>query len=402
MLGLARLSCLGLRLDVAMAAAVATACTATIEEAPGRIDETTQTGGPDGSTDETVAIGPAQHSLFVAAGFQGRRLASCDGGRTWVGDVSDRSPEEYRCDAVPEGDPSCDHQGNVAMGIAFGQDSFAADMGHGFEPPSVRRTRDGASWENFAVEGHFAGIAFREERWFLNSRDVQLWDPATGMPSGEPMDTGLAVHNPRKLVALDLDDGRHIVQVGSSETGDVTISPPGGLSWFAPPEPANPKGGNAWLCLSGGNVVGHNNHILMMGRGERAPEYGDNDGILCISHDRGQTWSQVVLPEYGYGLVSTGEVFWYWANVDNVTRRYESVDGDAWTYEEVSSAPPMNLVARGGGTYVSIGGQYEDQTAAYSVDGRNWITVDGFPQGHRITKIAYGTLSSAAVCAQTP
>lgn len=302
-------------------------------------------------------------SAFIAAGFQGRRVVSCDKGRTWVYDQSDRSPDEYDCRATPEGDPSCDHQGNASTGLAFGSGILAGSFGWGFEPASVRTTTNGRDWEIHLLENSYGGMVFTGEVFLLGARSLAIWDLDTTEVLDESIDTGLpaGANHIRNLALLDLASGRTVVQIAvTGEHQGVAIGRYADADWFAPTPPVAPNPLEpVWLCLSG-NVAGHGDHIAMMGFSERVPGFGDafpdnpNRTYLCISHDGGGTWTQRELPDNRSGaLVSTGQEFVYWAN----GTLYRSEDAEDFTVEAVvgpANFTPSGSIDYDDGVFVTI------------------------------------------------
>lgn len=344
---------------------------------------------PDAGTGEGSGdAGPPPENgfpIFVAQGHVGRTTVSCDDGRTWVADQS--MDDELRCF---EDGADCDHHPGAAKGIVYGGNRFFATFGWG-PPGSVQRSRDGVSWTSLTEETRFGGIAFGNGTLVLGSRRAARSTDG-GETISDGIDTGLAVHNVRRLGFGEVDGGRFLLYGSSGGASDLVLSSDGGASWWHPEDrPADCKSSQT----SGGIVSGGG--VLLLASG---------DAQVCRSADGGDTWTVVDLPGSSNAqVVWTGDGFRTWGT--GVT--FFSPDGETWTE---GTTTPANLrigaVARSPetGTIVAVRGGwrtwYEDQVFYRSTDGGT--TFEALPDGayvgsHPIRFIAFGRGARPAACA---
>jgi hypothetical protein len=353
-------------------------------------------GGQGGQGGDST---PEKIPLFVAQGHAGRTTVSCDDGKTWVANRSD--DDAFTCFVSPETD--CDHHTGAGRGITYGNGYFVATFGWG-KPGSLRRSKNGAQWENTLEGKTFAGIVFGDGMFLAGERPPQAStdDGLTWTAGGDPMSdewnvrrTGFAPH----------DGGRFLLAFGSTGN-DLNVSQDKGATWARPSAlPAACAGDIQW---SGGFAYG-NGAIVVLG----------GTGVACRSLDGGDTWTEANIGgEVDARLVWTGAEFVTWGRANNAVTRFTSSDGAAWTATptevrtknpdgstQTSPGPSLGAVARSdAGTYVAVNGgwqQWYDKQRFYrSTDGLTWdeLETGTFVGSHPIQFIAFGVGERSAVC----
>lgn len=353
-------------------------------------------GGPsipaDGGSAEDVDSGPpgvdagaappGRIAAFVATGYVGRSMLSCDDGRSWVADQSD--DESVRCfDGV-----DCDHHAGRTKGIVFTGRHFLASYGWG-TPGGVRRSEDGVRWEEVLADTRFGGIAVNpaDGRVLAGARRSQITDD-DGETWVGPFDTGLGGgFNVRRAGY----GGGAFVLVGNNAS-EIVVSNDGSDGTWGPPRDI-PSSCGASIQNQGGIAYGGGTLLILGG-----------DGVACASDDGGQTWEANVVGEsVSSHVVWNGSEFVAWA--PGIV--YRSADGRAWSTTETSpqrvriGAVAFNPET---GTYVAINGGwnqwYDNQVAYRSDDGTTWETLaDGaFRGGHPIYGITFGWVEPSEEC----
>ena len=400
------------RLSLALAALLAAGCEGRIEggllptpsrppgePAPGQaadgggggppIASAPDAGVPDAGSDD------GQRSLFVAVGHAGRTTVSCDDGRSWTADRSD-SPG-LRCFSGGAS-TDCDHDSGAGRGIAAGAGGFVANFGWG-APGSIRRSRDGVTWERvhegptFAAmvygRGHFLGAS--GEPW-VSADEGTSWKRA-----GAP-----------ELKASNVRRGGFgagvFVLYGDGATRDWAVSADDGATWSSPTSIPADCGAGQWE----GGIVGNERVLVML-----------SETVSCRSTDAGRTWTRAeVGGQVSSPLLWTGTEFMAWG-VDAQSRPavFRTADGVAWSATPtqlraeadggapLGPSPRLGAVARGAsGTFVAVnaGWQqwYERQVFLRSTDGITWEALDPrhYTASHPITFIAAGPGLRSSAC----
>ena len=371
----------------------------------------------DGASD----AGPREIPMFVAVGMMGRSTLSCDDGQTWVADRAfDTEGDRLVCGlAEPivcnitacsylshgecsRSDPcDCGHHPGFGKGVAFGNGWFVATWGWG-HPGSVRRSRDGVSWEDTlgGVAG-FGGLAFGNDRFVLGSRSPYHSSAGIDWHEGDEADfrglDGEIVWSVRKLVFIDDESSpRFIASAGPPD--DVLISEDG-QTWRRPAE--RPEGCVQGMGNAGGVAYGNGVTVAI-----------GSDGRLCTSTDGGDHWT--AHPE-GMGATAIwsrvvlfdGSAFMVWGQgSDHDTRLYTSTDGTSWT-GTVTDPPRVRVgpIARSEvtGTYVSSGhiwNDYDRQQFYRSADGVTWDTLPAgsFAPSHGVFELTFGYGEPSDAC----
>lgn len=335
----------------------------------------------DGAATDS-AVPPGEVSLFVAQGYAGRSLVSCDRGRSWVGDRSD--DDSLRC--FRDGF-DCDHHPGAAKGITYGRGYFFATYGWGAEG-SVRRSRDGVAWQSVLTGTQFGGIAYGAGRVVAGDPTVARWSEDLGETwNASDPGLGFSAHVRRMLF---VDSASSFVMVGNRDDGDhLTISADGETWQQATTHPAPCSGPTE----GGGGIASGNGAAVILYR----------SGSVCRSTD-GSAWTASAMPTtpaegdaYSYVVFADGQ-FWVWEGGS----AYTSPDAETWTAAPID--PPnlrLGAVDYADGSFVGVrhGWQrdYEDQELYFSDDGLRWQPAS-IAGGHPISFITHGRGAASDVC----
>ena len=355
-----------------------------VSDAPmdiGEADVAEDPMAPDVTTDTMV---------FVAVGNAGRHLRSIDDGRTWIDDASDRGGR--LCTSATPGEMGfCFEGANAVRGAVYAEGYFFATYGWSREPGSnsLRRSRDGASWEAALEPGGFGDVAAGLGRVVVSGRSGtrnmlysdDFGGEWTSVPNGYE-----GWGNLRRMKFVSALGGRFIVK-GNGNGFDIAFSDDG--STFAMAETV-PDSCTRKLGLSPGIASVGDRVLLIFAT-------GDN----CISDDGGAHWRRV--DGVGTRLTSLevveveGEV-----QVWSEGAMHTSADGERWTRTPLTGRNvSIGPVARNPrtGTYVAVSSGflngYENQAFFRSEDGLSWQRLDdaAAPTGHPIREIVVGAVA---------
>ncbi len=345
--------------------------------------------GVDAGTPEVdagiVDAGSGRVPIFLAHGKLGRTMVSCDDGRTWKANRSER-PNARCWDTAAAENIECDHHAWSSVGLVEADGRFLATYGWGY-PGMVRSTEDGVNWTD-VLPGHtFAGLAYGNGRVMANdhapwtSRDAGAagtWTKGPDIPS-----TGWTVRRIGFVPSGTAAPGRFIITLD----GEVVFSDDNGATWQLPTTRPAACAVNTVNVLAGNGVT-----LIVQG-----------NGSVCRSTDRGTTWTHhMVAGAFSSNAVFGGGAFYVW----NGSTRWRSTDGLTW----VSAAgTPANVeigpVARSpDGTFVATRGGwqvwYENQRFYRSTDGVAWdvLPAGAFVPSHPITSFLFGYALPSAVC----
>ncbi len=273
---------------------------------------------------------PPGVGAFVAIGWGGRRITSCDQGRTWVGDRQD----------ADEADDDW-HRPYTPKGLAFGGGVFVALTGWG-NPSSVHVSADGVTWTSQVLDTTYGAVGWSDGRFVLvGNRRISASDDL-GVTWAEQTDAPASTYD-RAAGAFD-----GVWAAGSDAM--VQTRRPGG-AWEPLPSCVGARHGHIGFqggFAAGGDVllsVGHDGDTcaLAIGSGadlgastigngpSRGPAYFDGafhvvaGGAVHRSTD-GVTWSAAPLP--------SGVRFDLLAESDEGTQVGVSADGDAFYYRD--------------------------------------------------------------------
>ena len=338
--------------------------------------------------------------LFVAVGQASRTTVSCDNGRNWTAGRSDMP--ELRCSApLPDdGSTDCDHDPGAGRGIAAGDGWFVANFGWG-APGTIRRSRDGVTWERvvsngptFAAmvygRGHF--LAASGEPW-VSANAGTSWRPGAGDPN---LDGAVR----RGGFGADV-----FVLSGDGPSHKWAVSADQGASWSHPSSISPDCGAGQWE----GGIVGNDRVVVMLG-----------ETVSCRSTDNGRNWTRAeVGGKVSSQLLWTGTEFMAWGeDVQSRPAVFRSVNGTTWSTTflqlrtvqadgsvSVTAGPRVGAVARGAsGTFVAVnggwGGWYEHQVFLRSADGITWeaLPPQRYTRGHPINFIVSGPGLPSSAC----
>ncbi len=341
--------------------------------------------------------GPGLTEVFVAQGYVGRTVVSCDQGQSWVADRSD--DDALRCFSGVD----CDHHPGSPRGITFGAGHFVATFGWG-APGADKRSEGGVDWEVTLPDKEFAGVVFGKETFLLGARPPQRSSDG-GVTWGVAGEPDSAQWNIRRTGFADHDGGRFVLAFQSGAS-DLNISKDQGNTWVRPS--SLPEGCARDMQWSGGIEYGKGVMLVLGG-----------DGTACRSLDGGDTWTAASLGGTVSGrLLWDGSAFVTWGSTDSGPSRFQSADGAAWTATplqvqrpqpdgsmKTSAGPVIGAVARGAsGALVAVNGEwdrwYEKQEFYRSTDGVTWqaLPAGAYKGGHPIGFIATGLVPAALAC----
>jgi hypothetical protein len=307
--------------------------------------------------------------MFVAQGIAGRTLISCDDGRSWVADQSDRG-WKY-CDSN-----DCSHDSGAGKGVIWADGWFFLTFGWG-APGSIRRSRDGVTWESMLVGENFGGITYGNGR-IVAAHKYGRYSDDLGETWPDPRIASISGKNVRAATFVPHGAGLFLIAASSSSTSEIVYSSDG-IYWSAPDS----------LPAACAQEI-RNSQRFVYGNGIIATAGGN--GVICRSTDGGRTWtSKSISNGLGGGAVWTGSEFMTW---DDGTV-FRSTDGDTWT--EADTVPndlDVGAVAiSDSGTIAVIDREhYENQRAYRSVDGVHWeeLPESAFMGGHPMRAMTFG------------
>ncbi len=334
---------------------------------------------PDDAAAPPLDAGSARIGVFVAQGYAGRSVRSCDDGRSWIDDQS--MDDALRCFEGTD----CDHHPGRAMGIVHAGGRFVATFGWG-AGGSVRVSDDGRTWRTTLADRTFGGVAALDGRVLLGQRAPMRSDDRgeTWTEAGTPT---FAPWNVRATGAVPLAGGLFLMVAEDARDSDLAFGD--GAGRWSNPSTFPAECGQGVMDAGG---IGHAGAAMVV---------VGADGIACSSTDGGTTWRSSALgTATGSQLVEADGALWVWGG----GRRYRTVDGVSWSSEPTS--PPdvvIGAVARApGGTLVAVNagwrGWYAQQRFYRSTDGLRWeaLAPGQFTGGHPIHGIAFGEVDASA------
>jgi hypothetical protein len=380
--------------------------------------------GPDAEAATPVDASHAgQVPMFVAQGYFGRTIVSCDDGHTWVGnhswDIDDdglwcgpkgaANCSDPTCSFLVNGKcdqtPCCNDTPDFSMGIVFGQNAFVGNWGHGL-PGVIRRSTNGIDWTTTETVTYFGDIAYGGGR-FVASSLKPIWsaDGITWMDGGaadfESADGGKP-DVVRRIGYGDYDGGGRFVALADPPGPAYLVSSDGAQTWWEPsvPPDACALGTNYGGILSGNGVM-----VIL-----------DQYGNACRSTDGAQTWS---VSPIGVSVVQskavwTGSQFVVWGrdtapgSAGNAVYMVTSPDGATWTKTTMATPVELGPVAvAASGTFVSINSifdGYDKQFFLRSSDGLTWeqLPTTSFLQSHPLYDVTFGYADPSTLCPAPP
>jgi hypothetical protein len=263
--------------------------------------------------------------------------------------------------------------------------------GFAMRSSSLKRTRDGKTWEVVQDMMWGGGVAAgsrqilhaSESGWFLSSTQGKTWAKLT-----EPLVATITYPRIFRTATLTL-------VLGYKGTG-LGLSHDQGTSWEHLKSFAFEHGNDGFAEGNGA--------LVAIGTGSAN---GAEVGYAARSSDRGKTWTVAqVTAAHWSSLIFDGKKFVAWAGA----RMWSSVDGAAWTSAPVKvdgkDVPafwyPVAAHNAQTGSYAAVlqvGGFYYKNQAFYrSTDGANWssLPVGSFRGGHPIMYMTTAELDRSA------
>lgn len=318
----------------------------------------TGSGGSGGDAGAGGAGGGAPQGVeaFVAVGWGGRRLASCDGGATWIGDQQ----------MAPESEDDW-HQTYSPKSLAYGDGTFVFLTGWGNDS-SVHVTHDGVTWTSTMLGTTYGGVGHDGARFLLvGNREL-----------AESTDGGLTwtlLAEPESTYDRAADAFAGVMVAGAD--GDVETLRAGTDAWQPLAGCMGARHGH--LGFEGGFAAG-GGILLSLG----------HDGDSCAMDiatgtalEPGSIGADVRFrPRYFDGA-------FHIASGDQIHR---STDGVTWTATPLPSGVTLHQIVRGpAGSYVGLDGQ--TNALWYSADGASWSPAQA-PAGNGFLYLAAGALDS--------
>jgi hypothetical protein len=332
----------------------------------------------------------SQANVFIAAGHMGRTVISCDDGMTWIRDRSDN--DNTRC--WVDGNPNyveCDHTVSSFTGLDFGGGWFYTQFGWGSNG-TVRRSRDGNTWETIRSNGWGGGLAYTNNT--LVSLFTDRW--AYSLNQGSQFQD-VAVNSNAFELPFIYKTGQRFFARGRSGGSQVLAVSENGVAWR---NSANFQSdwGNQGFAEGNGVIVGHGQSTDV--------------GHIVRSTDNGNTWTRTQAftgsdRKWASKILFNGTHFINWSQ----GQMWKSQNGISWTQSQVivngQAVPDWWEVSSSynprTGTYIAIttnwGANYGDQKAYRSTNGESWnqLTSTKFKGGHPIGKIINADVD-ASVC----
>ncbi len=307
-------------------------------------------------------VGGNGTAAFVVSGHQGSSMYSCDGGESWQGY---RQATASRCGSGVD----CDHTAWANPGaIGYGADGFMISYGWG-NPGQVQISDNGVDWKTVHQGRTFAGVAYGNGLYFLNSRRMPLFSNDAGQSWVEGGDILSTPYNQRQAYFVPHGDGVFISVSNSSGVVDTMISVDDGATFRHPT--TLPSG-----CGEG--LLGYNDDTIVL--------ISQN---ICVSTDGAENWTAIPRPT-GMGSGRSQKLIFDGAEFKTYSRGivFRSTNGITWTQTPLQ----LNGVVDGSldlkhpafhpanGRFVAFKQSsprwYESTEYYYSDDGVNWIQLN--------------------------
>lgn len=321
---------------------------------------TAGTGGTNSGTGGAGGGGVAGVEAFVAVGFGGRRMVSCDGGRTWIADqqVADEAQDDW-------------HQTYSPKHLAYGDGTFVFLTGWG-TASTAWVSDDGAQWDEVTIPGAtYTSVSYADGAFVAlgGGRSARSTDGGRTWQDSE-FATPVPLNHARTALAAD---GNHWAFGGD---GEVYLQD--GASWIQVPGCQGDRHGH--LGFEGGLVAG-GGRLISVGHD------GDTCG-LQLADGTGLSAGQSGVDPARRPIYADGQFV-----VAGGNQIATSADGEQWITQALPNGVTIDLVARGSsGTWVGVSG--DGDSFYYSEDGLNWQPASGAP-GNTLLYLATGQL---AVC----
>jgi len=326
------------------------------------IGGTTSIGGTGGTTSiggTGGTVAPAGTiPMFVAVGRGGRRIMSCDKGRTWVANkfVSTEDGE---------------HSTFTPKGLTYANGTFVFLSGWG-NPSTTWISRNGVDWIEQKHQNGFAGLGVDDGQFILVGGNNQQSSKDNGntWTKLNTVASGLG----REAAAFD-----GIWAAGSD--GQARVLRKGSASWV-------PIGG----CIGGrhGGIGADGGFTAGLGVMLSVGNEGDVCGVnvatgtaIAASKLNAEVRGKPAFVGDGF-MIATGD------------KIFSSTNGTNWTSRTLPMNVRIDLIARNGlGTYVGL--SLDGKSFFYSDDGVSWIKANA-PAGNGMVAVSAGAGSPSALC----
>jgi len=310
-------------------------------------------GGSAGSTVPAGAV-----PMFVAVGRGGRRIMSCDKGRTWVANqfVSTQDGE---------------HSTFTPKGLTYANGTFVFLSGWG-NPSTTWISRNGVDWLEQKHQTGFAGLGVDAGQFVLVGTNYHEGSKDNGSTW-------------TKLSAATTDLGREgaafdgIWAAGSDGTARVLRK--GTSSWASIAGCTGSRHGG--IGADGGFMAGLGIMLSVGNEGDVCGVNVANGTAIAASKINATVRGKPAFVGDGF-MIATGD------------KIFSSSNGVNWTTRTLPMAVRIDLVARDGmGTYVGI--NLDGKSFFYSDDGMTWTKAIA-PQGNGMVAVRAGAGSPSALC----
>jgi hypothetical protein len=299
--------------------------------------------------------------MFVAVGWGGRRVMSCDLGRTWIADQQ----------IAPEADDNW-HRSYTPKGLTFGGGKFIFLTGWGTDSMAHVST-NGIDWTSQQLDTAYGGIGYDQGRFVLvGNRHLSASEDGAAtwkVLSDVPTPTA-----DRETAAFD-----KVWAAGAD--GSAAFRLAGSDKWVSMPNCTGSR--HTSIGITGGFAAGL--------------------GVLVSVGDQGNTCAVDLASGAGRGagtigtkisgrVAFLGNAFW----LANGNAIYTSTNGVAWSQRALPQGVRFDLVARSNsGTYVGVSA--DGDRFYYSDDGENWKAGSG-PSGNGLLRVVFGYGAPSSKC----
>ena len=312
-------------------------------------------GGVGGAEEPKVARVP----MFVAVGRGGRRVMSCDRGRTWIADKQ-----------VASGSEDNEHRTYTPKGLAYGGGTFVFLTGWGTDS-TTWVSKNGIDWIEQKQQDPFGGVGFDDGQFILVGNRLLVGSQDLG-----------ATWSPSNVAkpAYDRDAAAFTGIWAAGNDGKVVTRRKGGV----------------WAALSGcvgqrhGGIGGSGGFAAGFGVMISVGDAGDTCGIAIAT---GEALAAGKISASVRGKPAfVGDAFWV-ATGDSI---YSSSNGITWTGRPLPMEVRFELVARdASGTYAGV--SQSGDSFFFSDDGQRWTKARA-PTGNGLVNIVAGAGLPSAQC----
>ena len=325
----------------------------------GRPDAATDAGDTfDARVDEGGPPPAGSVPMFVAVGYGGRRVATCDFGRTWIADQS----------AAPESEDDW-HRSYTPKGLAYGDGRFVFLSGWG-TTSTAWVSEDGMTWVERPLGESYGAVGYDGDRFVLvGNRNIAA--SADGFMTSEVL--------PDPAASFDRAGGAYPGLWAAGADGNVETLLPGG-AWTAVTSCTGPRHGA--IGQSGGFGFGLGRLVSL----------GTNGDTCVVDARTGEDLGAGSLGAATEGRPTfVGDAFWVPAGATI----YASTDGLSWTARPLTGGVSLDVIARADtGQYVGLRG---GDGFFYSDDGETWSAGEG-PAGNGLLYLAFGYATPSSRC----